>query len=110
MPSSSRGSCWSVMTPPSGSPQASHVIGPQVPSDVSPLLLRQPSPDARVLAGEQSPRQALGLHRAEPADGLGPSDPLEGGPVRSHREEQLWILARAPRPSDPLHARQLDDS
>src|SRR5262249_3132347 len=73
------------------------------PLERAPLVLTHTAPDARVLAALQSPAQALGHHRAAPADGLRLLDLQQSRPGVPDREEQLRVLVTAEGAVAPVH-------
>src|SRR3954452_25231061 len=70
----------------SADPQAATAL------DGAPFLFAHPAPDAGVLTGFERPLEALVVHGAPPADGLGLLDLQERRAGRPDREEQLRVL------------------
>lgn len=65
--------------------------GAALASDNTPFLLRQATPDARILVGVEGVVQAFGSHGAFAAHLAGPIDLGEGHASGADREEQLRV-------------------
>src|SRR5690606_12488562 len=77
-------------------PQHVEVLALRPAADQLPALaLGEATPDAVLLGAVQRPRQALGGHRATPADGLSLLDLQERRAGRPDGEEQLRVLVPA---------------
>jgi hypothetical protein len=71
--------------------------------ECAPFVFAHPTPDARVLAGIQSPTEALCGYRTPITDQFRVSDLRECRAAVPNREEQLRILVTADRGVAPIH-------